>query len=275
VQHDGPFYRIDAIHLSEPSPQRTPVLFQAGSSDRGRVFAASHAECVFINGQSKVAAKRLVDEIRADAVARGRAPHDIKVFVGATVIVGRTEAQAQAKYADYQRYASPEAGLAHFSASTGIDFSRYGLDDPIDYVQTEAMTSAVEAVTKRSTDQVWTVRKLLELMKLGSRNRAIVGDASQVADELQSWVREAGVDGFNLIRTVAPEGFEDFVDLVVPELQRRGVYKTEYAQGTLREKIFGAGHARLSAPHPAARWRFAATPPQSTPAASTSHPQPA
>jgi long-chain alkane monooxygenase len=117
------------------------------------------------------------------------------------------------------------------------------------------MASGLEAITVRSRDTEWTPRKLLEMMVLGSRQAPIVGSPGSVADQLQAWVDEADVDGFNLSRTVMPECVEDFVALVVPELQSRGVMKRGYASGTLRQKLFGAEHARLPGNHPAARYR--------------------
>ena len=254
VQHHGQHYKVDAIHLSEPSPQRTPVLYQAGASERGREFAATHAECIFVNGQFRHNVRDIVADIRTRARALGRDPHDIKVFVGATVVVAPTEAEAQDKLAEYREYASSEGALAHYSASVGVDFSRYGPDEPIRFVKTNALRSNLEAITVRSRDTEWTPRKLLQMMVLGSRQAPIVGSPSRVADELQAWVDEADVDGFNLSRTVIPECVDDFVALVVPELQARGVMKQAYAPGALRQKLFG-GAARLPASHPAARYR--------------------
>ena len=254
VQHHGQHYKVDAIHLSEPSPQRTPVLYQAGASERGREFAAAHAECIFVNGQFRHNVRDIVADIRTRTKAFGRDPHDIKVFVGATVVVAPTEAEAQDKLAEYREYASSEGALAHYSASVGVDFSRYGPDEPIRFVKTNALRSNLEAITVRSRDTEWTPRKLLQMMVLGSRQAPIVGSPSRVADELQAWVDEADVDGFNLSRTVIPECVDDFVALVVPELQTRGVMKQAYAPGALRQKLFG-GAARLPASHPAARYR--------------------
>jgi alkanesulfonate monooxygenase SsuD/methylene tetrahydromethanopterin reductase-like flavin-dependent oxidoreductase (luciferase family) len=119
VHHSGPQYKVDAMHLSEPSRQRTPVLYQAGSSARGSRFAATHAECVFVNGQSKPGVKKIVQDIRAQAVQRGRDASDIKVFLGATVITAPTDAQAQEKFAEYRRYVSSEAALAHAAGLHG------------------------------------------------------------------------------------------------------------------------------------------------------------
>ncbi|SDJ54741.1 LLM class flavin-dependent oxidoreductase [Variovorax sp. OV700] len=253
VRHEGRYHQVEGYHLAEPSPQRTPVLFQAGSSGRGQRFAARHAECVFISPPSKEAARKSVQALREQLVLAGRRPDDVKVFVGAAVVPGANAKEAQGKYADYRHYASREAGLAHFSASTGIDYARYDLDEPIDY----GKTNAIESATRTAEQQGWTRRKLLDLFELGGRYPAIVGDASQVADELQSWIDETGVDGFNLSRTVVPESYEDFVDLVVPELQNRGVYKTAYAEGSLRRKLFDAGD-RLPARHTAAQFRHGA-----------------
>ena len=253
VRHDGRYHQVEGYHLAEPSPQRTPVLFQAGSSGRGQRFAARHAECVFISPPSKEAARQTVQALREQLVQAGRRPDDVKVFVGAAVVPGASTKEAQEKYADYRDYASREAGLAHFSASTGIDYARYGLDEPIDY----GKTNAIESATRTAEQQGWTRRKLLDLFELGGRYPAIVGDAAQVADELQSWIDETGADGFNLSRTVVPESYEDFVDLVVPELQDRGVYKTAYAEGSLRRKLFDAGD-RLPARHAAAQFRHRA-----------------
>lgn len=224
VNHQGEFYKVDGYHLCEPSPQRTPVLFQAGSSQRGLAFAGNHAECVFISGQDKAATRAQVDKVRAAAQAAGRDPQAVKVFMGITVIVAATEQQAQAKHAEYLRHASAEAGVAHFAASTGIDFAAYALDEPIAFSQGNAIQSA----TRQLQDNVWTRRRLLQQHALGGRYVTLVGAPEQVAEQLIAWVDETGLDGFNLTRTVTPESFEDFIDLVIPQLQQRGRYKTAY-----------------------------------------------
>lgn len=237
VEHEGEFYRVQGYHLCEPSPQRTPLLFQAGSSARGLQFAGQHAECVFISGQNKQATREQVDKVRNAARAAGRDPQAVKVFMGLTVIVAATEAQARAKHDEYRSYASAEAGVAHFAASTAIDFARYELDEPIEYVK----GNAIESATKTLQNNDWTRRKLLDQHALGGRYITLVGDPEQVADDLEAWIAETGLDGFNLTRTVTPESYADFIDLVIPVLQARGSYKTAYAQGTLREKVFGQG----------------------------------
>ncbi|MBK5518617.1 LLM class flavin-dependent oxidoreductase [Pseudomonas sp. TH10] len=250
VEHKGEFYQVEGYHLCEPSPQRTPVLFQAGSSDRGLLFAGRHAECVFISGHNKPSTRAQVDKVRASAVEAGRKPEDIKVFMGWNVIVGATEEAAWAKHAEYLSYASAEAGVAHFSASTGIDFSQYEIDEPIQYVKSNAIQSA----TRNLQNNDWTWRKLLDQHALGGRYITVVGSPEQVADELESWIAETGLDGFNLTRIVTPESYVDFIELVIPELQRRGSYKTAYDNGSLREKLFH-GAAHLPAQHIGAEFR--------------------
>ena len=249
VRHQGDYYQVEGYHLSSPSPQRTPLLFQAGSSARGIRFAARHAECTFVNGSTPQAMRAQADKLRQAARDAGREPEDLKIFMGISVIVAPTEKQAREKHQEYLRYASPEAGIAHFSSSTGLDLAQFGLDEPIHSGATRAIQSVSQAYNG------WTRRQLLEQHALGGRYALIVGDPSQVAEALIGWIDEAGIDGFNLTRIVNPQSYIDFIDLVVPELQQRGRYKTAYYSGSLRKKLFG--HDRLPSRHPAARWRIA------------------
>src|SRR3984893_3646699 len=186
IHHHGEYYRVDAIHLCEPSPQRTPLLYQAGASPRGREFAGKQAECIFVAGSKPTVASSVAD-IRRRAACNGRNPAEVLMFAGVTVIVGRTEKEAHAKYDEYRRYVIPEAALALLSGWTGIDFSQYALDDPISYVKNDAVNSIVEAFT-RSADRTWTVRELVEYAGLGGPAPKIIGSPTQVADQLEEWV---------------------------------------------------------------------------------------
>jgi FMN-dependent oxidoreductase (nitrilotriacetate monooxygenase family) len=253
IHHQGKQFQLDAMHLAEPSAQRTPLLYQAGASDRGRLFAATHAECVFLNGQSKPAVQGLVKDLRAQVVQQGRAASDIKVFLGATVVTAATDAQAREKFAEYQRYVSSEAALVHASASMGIDLAKFDLDAPVQTAGSQAIQSNITS-TQKSAGPQWTVRKLLEQMVLGSRQPPMVGSAQAIADQLIAWSVDADVDGFNLSRTVVPECFGDFIELVIPILQERGAYKRSYREGSMRNKLFG--RARLPESHTAAQYRF-------------------
>jgi len=229
-------------------------LYQAGASTSGRAFAAAHAECVFINGPSRQVVAPQVADIRRRAAALGRDPADLLIFTLTTVITGRDEAEAKAKHAEYRRFVDHEAALALFSGWTGIDFAKYKPDDELRYIETEAMRSALESFTSADPDRIWTVRELAEHVAIGGRGPLLVGSPQQIADEMTLWVEATGIDGFNLAYAVTPESFEDFVELVIPELQRRGVYKRDYRPGTYREKLFGRG-PHIVAPHPAARFR--------------------
>lgn len=247
IRHEGRQYRLDAYHLCEPSPQRTPVLYQAGASARGQQFAARHAECVFLNGGPAADVAKQVAALRALA-----APREIRIFVGATLVMGRTEAEAAEKLAEYRRHSSVEGALAHAAASLGIDFGRYGMDEPIEAGPGNAIQSNVAAM-KRATGPQFTRRGLVDQFILGSRQKPMVGSVEQIADRLIAYVAETGADGFNLSRTVFPECLVEVVEQLVPALQERGAYQREYAPGSYREKLFGA--ARLAAPHPAAGFR--------------------
>ncbi|HMK78301.1 MAG TPA: LLM class flavin-dependent oxidoreductase, partial [Xanthobacteraceae bacterium] len=224
VQHHGQHYQVDAIHLSEPSPQRTPLLYQAGTSPRGRAFAARHAECVFMSGPSaKVIATR-VSAIRSAAVQNGRNPSDILMFSLMTVVLGRTEREARAKYEEYRQHVSPEGALTLMSGWTGVDFSGYALDQQVHHVQNEAGRTAMDNISRADPDRVWTVREVAEHVGIGGIGPVVVGTPAQVADEIERWIAETDVDGLNLAYAISPETFEDVVDLLIPELTRRELY---------------------------------------------------
>ena len=239
VRHDGPYFKVDGLHLSEPSPQRVPVLYQAGTSPAGRAFAARHAECVFMSGPSKQVIAPRVAATRELAREAGRAPRDILMFGMMTIIVAPTDAEARIKHADYRRYADHEGALTLMSGWTGVDFSRLDPDRVVEHVESEAGRTALENVTRADPNRRWTVREVAEHVAIGGIGPVVVGSPATVADELEAWIDETDLDGFNLAFVVRPETFRDVVDFVVPELQRRGRYKKRYAEGTLREKLFG------------------------------------
>ncbi|MBR1217740.1 LLM class flavin-dependent oxidoreductase [Bradyrhizobium sp. U87765 SZCCT0131] len=256
VRHEGPHYRVDGIHLSEPSPQRTPLLYQAGASKRGRAFAAQHAEAIFLNGQTRPMLAETVRAIRMAAQQLGRDPYDIRLFAGLNVIVAPTRGEAHDLHEEYSRHVSQQGQMALLSGWTGIDFSRFAPEQALEYVESNAIQSMVENLTRRSERPV-KVGDLASLSPAGARAPFVVGSPQDVADELAGWARDTDIDGFNLVRLVAPESLTAFVDLVVPELQSRGLYKTAYHGGTLREKLFPQGGALLPVTHPAARFRRA------------------
>jgi FMN-dependent oxidoreductase (nitrilotriacetate monooxygenase family) len=251
INHVGKHFNVAGPHLSEPSPQRTPLLFQAGSSTRGRSFAAKHAECMFIvdSRRSLTGAASVISDVRSQAVRNGRRPEDIQFFQGLSPVVGGTETEAKAKEAEYLEQFSTEGALAHLSGSIGIDLSAIDLNQPLKSIDTRAMRGMVKGLIESTPDQTQTFRDLIRTRNAG---QFLTGSPEQIADALQDW-QKAGVDGFNLIYSVTPGTFVDFIEAVVPILQKRGLMQKEYAPGPLREKIFGYG--RLPARHPAAGFR--------------------
>lgn len=251
INHVGKHYEVAGPHLCEPSPQRTPLLFQAGSSTRGREFAAKHAECVFIvtSRSSLSGTASVVKDIRTQAVRQGRQPDDVRFFQGLSPVVGGTEAEAKAKEAAFVEQANFEGSLAHMSGSIGVDLAAINPDQPLATFDFQSVRGSVKGLIESSPDKSATFRDLIRSRML---RQFVTGTPEQIADELQSWF-EAGVDGFNLVYTVTPGTFVDFIDGVVPVLQARGLVQREYAPGPLRQKIFG--DARLPKRHPAAVYR--------------------
>lgn len=243
INHVGPYYTVPGPHLSEPSPQRTPVLFQAGSSDRGREFAARHAECVFVSANRSSLEKLVADTSRR--LARyGRQPGDIKFFVGLSPIVGGTEAEAKAKEADLREQLSIEGGLAHMSGSVGADLGSIDPDRPIADFDFNSMTGILKAFAEAAPDKQWTFGDLARRQMSG---QFMTGTPEQLADRIED-LGAHGADGFNLVYSTTPGTFVDFIDGVAPVLQQRGLMQSEYSPGTLREKLFG--YARLPDRHP-------------------------
>lgn len=251
IYHQGKFYQSQGVFQVAPSIQRTPVLFQAGASSRGLSFATEHAEAMFIGADTPEKVQKQVHTIRHLAKQQGRDPALLKLFVGITVVTAATDAQAHEKFAEYCRYASPEAGLAHFSSSVGIDLARFSEHEAIPYQKTNSIAS----VNQRFKQQSVSVADLKQQHILGGRYPLFIGSGASVAQQLIDYLDETGIDGFNLTRTVAPESHQDFIRYVIPELQQRGRYKTAYQEGSLRHKLIGQGD-RLGSNHPVHNYRI-------------------
>jgi alkanesulfonate monooxygenase len=248
IRHMGKHFNVEAVHLCEPSPQRTPVLFQAGASPAGAAFGGKHAECVFITSATKSWAARSVARTREQSALQGRAADSLAVLLMFTAICGETDQEAQNKYNHYQRLVSTEGALTLISGWSGIDFSKYSPNEHIRNIENDSVRSFVGRFTGGENSKVWTIEELAEFVAIGGASPVIVGSAATVADELQSWAEETDVDGFTLTGITVPDTFIDFIRIAVPELQRRGVFKTDYIPGTLRHKLFGKG-PRLQSPH--------------------------
>jgi FMN-dependent oxidoreductase (nitrilotriacetate monooxygenase family) len=252
IGHKGKYFEVPGISLTEPSPQRTPVLFQAGVSEAGQNFAAKHAEAVFISGPEKQGIKNIVSSIRKKAIEAGRDARDILIFDLITIVVDETDEKAQAKFKEYQQYISNEGALALLSGWTGVDFGQFKPTDLAKNIDLGAGSSFVDYLT-HGQEKDWTVEDVAKWVGIGGPGPVFVGSFTTVADALENWVKETDVDGFNVAYAVSYETFEDIIKYLIPELQKRGVYPTSYKEGTLREKLFG--RSRLPDSHPAARYR--------------------
>jgi long-chain alkane monooxygenase len=255
IHHQGPRYRVEGPHLSFPSPQRTPVIFQAGTSSAGRAFAARHAEGVFINAASPHGASVVIDDTRAKAVAAGRRRGDIKFLQGLSFVVGSTETEAKRRAAELDEYLSVDGLIAHRSGGIGVDLGGLDHATPIgdlaaDIQGTRSTIESLVAAAPPGTNP--TIGDLIRQQQEATR---IVGTPEQIADALELW-QDAGIDGVNIRYITTPGSFAEFIDQVVPELQSRGLAQTEYAPGTLRDKLFADG-AQLPDRHPGRRWHGA------------------
>ncbi len=250
INHESERYRVEGPHLPSPSKQRTPLLFQAGSSVSGRRFAAAHAEATFIIAPSPEIAKLQIDETRALAVEFGREPDDIKFFQGLSFVIGDTEAEAQRKAEEYDRWSSAEGYLAHM-ALVDPEGRVYPPETELKDIDTNTARGFLEWTRRAVTDREPSVADLGQRL---TRNNRVVGTPEQIADALEVW-QAAGVDGINVVNWVIPGSFEEFAEKVLPVLRERGLAQHEYAPGPLRQKLFGS--PLLNERHPAARYRGA------------------
>ncbi|PCD24093.1 hypothetical protein FGRA07_11448 [Fusarium graminearum] len=243
IGHKGKYFNVAGPHIVNPSPQRTPLLLQAGASKAGKLFAAQHAEAIFTSAHAPAVAKKNIAEIRQTAKDTfNRNPNNIKVLALVTPILGRTEEEAKAKYDDYKQYASLEGALSLFGGWTGMDLNQYGDDEELRQVESNAVKSTVEGYARFSpVNSKWTKHTVAEHVSLGGNGPLLVGTPTQVADSLEEWVTEAGVDGFNFGYVLFPQSFKDISDLLIPELRSRGLFWDDYAVpgGTYRENFYG------------------------------------
>ena len=251
IHHVGPHYRVEGPHLVAPSPQRTPVLFQAGSSPTGRRFAARNAEAQFIVSPTPDAARGLIDDTRRLVAEAGRDPSDLQFFQGLSFVIGSTEEEAARKARELDELIDLSTIIAHSAGGLGLDLGFYDLDTPIGDIETQGTQSTLLWLRESVPDREPTVRDLAELR---SRSGRVVGTPEQIADRLAVW-RDAGVGGINVINATIPGSYTEFAEHVLPVLRDRGLAQREYTDGTARFKL--SGRDRLPATHPAAAYRGA------------------
>ena len=216
-----------------------PVLVQAGASDDGRAFAAEFAEVVFTNHPTLELAQAYYADVKARARGFGRSPESILILPGISPFIGRTEAEAQERYDVLQSLVDPVVGLGMLTMLLGTDLSAYPLDGPLPDLTAPrtGSQSSFDNWTSLARRESLTIRQLIARTVAARGKSVIVGTPAHVADHMQHWFENAAADGFNLMPPVIPGTFDDFVDLVVPELQGRGLFRRNYTGMTLREHL--------------------------------------
>ena len=252
IEHAGEHFNVPGFHMCEPSPQRSPVIYQAGGSPRGRAFAAKHGEGIFVNVLNPTLSRQITSDIRATAEAEGRNGEDLKIFSLLTAVVADSDAAAERKLAEYRKHASHSGALALFGGWSGIDLSKFPMHEPLKNLESNGIQTVVNLFTKADPSREWTPAAIGEYLSIGGMEPVIAGSPETIADEIERWVDEGDLDGINLSYAVAPGDFEDFVELVVPELQKRGRVWKEYEGSALREYLRGEGNTHVSDTHPAA-----------------------
>ncbi|PUA20058.1 LLM class flavin-dependent oxidoreductase [Glaciimonas sp. PCH181] len=242
LNHKGKHFSVRGP-LNAPRPvQGYPVIAQAGSSEDGKEIAARVGEMLYTAEQDIAQARLFYADIKSRVVKYGRAPEHCKIMPGVSPIVGRTQSEAEDKYDQLLRYRDPVLTLRSLSqyASLGIDFSAYSLDDLVPLPDEVPVTNSHKSRQKLLVDWIRreqpTVRELYKKFT-GGGHRVLVGTPQTIADDFEEWFTGGAADGFNIMFSSAPVGIEDFVDLVVPELQRRGLFRTEYEGKTLRDNL--------------------------------------
>ncbi|TSD40464.1 NtaA/DmoA family FMN-dependent monooxygenase [Rhodococcus sp. KBS0724] len=261
VDHRGPRFAVQGIPVFAPSPQRTPVLFQAGSSERGREFAATHAEVVYLNAVSAEETSFLVSDIRNRAEKHGRDPQSLRFLPRIIPVVGPTRADAERKYEDFVDHHDEGSAAFVLKQWAGIDVDalpntgEINLDDLPVEGQTSQHTADYLRRLSRSGRR-FTKRDLLRAYAFGGEGNVQVGTGSEIVDQLERFRDETGVDGFNVAYMLRQHSLNDFVQYVVPELRARGLLETPDADhsspSTLREKLTGTG-PQLPVDHPGRR----------------------
>lgn len=249
IHHVGRRYSVEGPHLVAPSPQRTPLLFQAGSSTAGMHFAAANAEAQFVIAPRPEVAASVIAATRNLLPQYGRSREDLKFFQGLSFVIGSTEAEAVRKSRELDEAIDAEAMIAHLGGAMDVGLDDYSLDDPISDIQTDGARSLLDWVQASVVGRPATVRDVGLLASQASR---VTGTPEHIADQLAMW-QEAGIDGINVINATIPGSYTEFIEHVMPVLRKRGLAKEAYSPGTLRRKLFGCD--TVPATHPAAAYR--------------------
>jgi alkanesulfonate monooxygenase len=238
LNHKGKHFQVRGPLMMQRSPQGHPVVVQAGQSEDGRKLAAETAEVVFTVQQNLDQAKAFYADIRKRVAAYGRSPDSVKVLPGIMVVVGKTKAEAEAKYDRLQSLIHPEFGVKQLSSYFGQDLTKFPIDGPPPEPNyADAEHGRLKVMYELAVREKFSIRQLYQRV-IGQRaHRTICGTANEIADAMELWFTEKACDGFNVLPMTFPGALNDFVDQVIPELQRRGLFRKEYEGKTLRENL--------------------------------------
>lgn len=241
LDHHGKYYNVQGPLTVIPSPQRRPYLFQAGQSDRGREFAAKHAECIFAAASGVKQMREFCDDIAGRAEANGRDPKSIKIMWGAQPLVAHSESEARDRQLEIRERIPLEASLALMSGHFNCDLSQYDIDKPVCDLEIMGTQGMLEIYTK--ADPNVTLRDIAGSYLSGSDEGPMIGTPEHVADNMQYLLEEGGGDGFQITPSYyAPDYFLDLTRDLIPVLQKRGAFRTEYEGNTLRDYLNGPGN---------------------------------
>ena len=247
IGHTGTYFTVRGPHQCEPSPQRTPVLYQAGASGRGMAFAARHAEVIFLMLADPESGREQVAKLREQVADAGRDPRSVKILQGSMVLVGADRADAKAKADLYHQLWSTEGQLAKWCGWMDLDLAAYPDETPVSEVKNEGSQSFLGFLRGLTPERTWTIGDVKYLVSRPRRARrnapmTLFGTAEEIADRMRQWLEIADVDGFNLIPCPPSDGVADICDLLIPHLRSQGMFRTAYQPGeTLRERYFGPG----------------------------------
>ena len=242
LNHKGNFFSVRGpMNLARP-PQGYPVICQAGASEDGKELGAETAEVIFFSQQRVAAAREFYRDVKGRMAKFGREPSQLKMLAGLNPTVGRTASEAQEKFEFMQSLIHPDVGKELVSVDLGgADLSGLSVDEPIpDHIipeKTRSSTSRLKTVGGVAREERLTIRQLYERYAGSRGSWSVVGTAQEIADQMEEWLTSEAADGFIIQASYLPGGFEDFVTLVLPELQRRGLFRTDYAGRTLREHL--------------------------------------
>jgi alkanesulfonate monooxygenase len=238
LHHKGEHFSVRGPLMVPRSPQGQPVIVQAGQSDAGRELAARTAEVLFTVAQKLEPARAFYNDLKALTARYGRSPDSIKIMPGVLTVVGRTRDEAQEKFNRLQEMIHPELGVSALSDIVGLDLSGHPLDGPMpDVPLSDTQQGRQKVVMDMARAENLTIRQLYKRVATARGHRVALGTATDIADALEEWYRGGAADGFNIMPQVLPAGLDEFVELVIPELQRRGLFRTKYEGRTLRENV--------------------------------------